>query len=72
MVVQVAAELLPASASCCVLSHNSWVMYRSMAQLSSINDFAKLILEEWSAEVEFNSRIVGLSKLVLNYVRDAR
>ena len=43
-----------------------------MAQLSSINYFAKLILEEWSAEVEFNSRIVGLSKLVLNYVRDAR
>ena len=47
-------------------------MYRSMAQLSSINDFAKLILEEWSAEVEFNARVVRLSKLVLNYVRDAR
>ena len=72
MVVQVAAELLPASASCCVLSNNSWVVYRCMAQLSSVYDFAKLILEKWSAEVEFNARVVRLSKLVLNYVRDAR
>ena len=43
-----------------------------MAQLSSVYNFAKLILEERSTEVEFNSRVVRLSKLILNYVRDAR
>ena len=47
-------------------------MYRCMAQLSFVYDFAKLILEERSTQVEFNARVVRLSQLVLNYVRDAR
>ena len=43
-----------------------------MAILSSVDDFAKLILEEWCAKVEFDARVVWHSLFVLNYVRNAR
>ena len=43
-----------------------------MAILSFANDFAKLILKQRSAEIEFDARVIWLSLFVLNYVRDAR
>ena len=43
-----------------------------MAVLSFANDFAKLILEERSAEIEFDARVIWLGLFVLNYVRNAR